>query len=206
MHQEYKIEDEDNFIFSNQISSKLFNHLIDNQPSEILKMDRTKILKSEMSKTFKMDNYYKLALSEKRKASNSYLKDIQNAIQNRLFQAETHKKIRPSQNQSENSELIVTRKNQNIFMRIFTGTFYNKPSRNIEGTRLKNNKNKMIESKDMSYFIENEVDIEDLEEWKYENFVKKINEKVTNELAYKKSKEYHEEFYYIIVFILIKIG
>lgn len=197
LHHEYKIEDEENlFRITNQISQKFFNNLLKQRPAEDSASELLKIknnLNLQMSKSFKIDNYYKLAL---KKRETETIKNIQEALQSRLIQAETHK-ISPSQ--EGNSELIVTRKNQNIFMKIFTGTFYKPTITNENKEKYKNETTKRVESKDFSYFLDSEYDLEDLDEWSYDKFSKTINEKINNELLYKKLKDPQEEFYHIIV-------
>lgn len=202
LHYEYKIEDdEDLFRISNQISQKFFNNLLKQRSTETAKNESLEIkndLNLKMSKSFKIDNYYKLAV---KKRETETRKNIQEALQCRLIQAETHK-IRPSQ--EGNSELIVTRKNQNIFMKIFTGTFYKPTITNENKDKYNNETRKRVESKDFSYFLDSEYDLEDLDEWNYDKFSKTINEKINNELLYKKMKDPQEEFYHIIVNFSIK--
>ena len=47
--------------------------------------------------------------------------------------------------------------------------------------------------------LEDELDMEDLDEWDYERFMVKINEKINNQYGYMKFDDYQESFYKLIV-------
>ena len=126
-----------------------------------------------MSKSCKTGNFYILPLKNTKKKE--YLINIQEAIQHRYFQSDTHKN-RSTQDYS-NSEMIVTRKNQNLFMKILSSALYNNIDVNKPTNRnIKNKEN----AKDFQMLLEDELDMEDLDEWDYERFMVKINEKINN--------------------------
>ena len=193
LHQDFNLEDPHHYVFQNKISSQYFQYLfVDKIPKKLFKEEELleNVLFSNMSKIFKRDNFYRLPLyNDTRK----YRKNLQEAIQNRRKLSET-RKLRVTEDFS-NNELIVTRKNQNILMKILSGNLY-KNSDEIMENRKNLRKNK-VKNKDLRLFHD-ECDLEDLEIWDYEKFQAKINAKINNQYFYRKIEDFQENFYQMI--------
>lgn len=190
LHQEYNYMEEQYYNFTNKISQKNFNRMIldPNLPKKISrKMIKEDKIVGKMSKAFKPENYYKIPLTFTKK---KYLQTLQEALKNRLLLADTVK-TRVTNDFSDN-EMIVTRKNQNLFMRILSGTLY----KNNVDTK-KNVKRKRNESKDLRIF-DDENELEDIENWDLQKMGTKIKEKVSNQRLYRKIEDFQETFYHTI--------